>query len=180
MSDTDYDIDDFEDNSPAGLRKALKKAQDEAKKARDELAAEKAARAAAEKTAKKSTLTDILRDKGVKPGLARFIEQDDVEATPEAVGKWLDENGEFFNVKPAEQQAEQQENDEQEQVAPEGDALPDDLVNALQLSREIDNVGISQSEVGTMQRVAGLSTDPSKTSYEDLVAELKAAGAPLA
>lgn len=179
MSDTDYDFDDNEDNSPAGLRKALEKANKRAKDAEAKAAAAEDRAAKAEKTAKKSTLAEILRDKKVPQGLARFIEKDEVEATPDAVGQWLEENREFFNIPSAEQEQQEQQAEGEEQ-GPDGDVLPEDLVQALSLSREIDSAGVSQSAASTMQRISGLSTDPSKASYEQLVAELKAAGAPLA
>lgn len=179
--DIDDDFDD-EDNSPAGLRAALKKAQAAAKKATEELAAEKAARAEAEKAVKKSTLKDLLESKGVKPGLARWLEKDDVEATPEAVDAWLKENGEFFNVKadaPKDDSAGDGETQDEQGDDSPGDELPEDLELALRASARLDQSGVSTSEVGTMQRLAGLSTDPRKVSYEDLVKQLADLGAPL-
>ena len=180
MSDN-YDFDDFEDdndNSPAGLRKALKKAQAEAKRARDELAAEKEAREKAEKSVKKSTLTEILKAKGVKPGLARFLEKDDVEATPEAVDAWVKENGEFFNIKESadegEQQLEEQGDDDEGE-----DIIDPALAQALQASQQLDSAGVSPHIVGLDKRLASISNDPSKGSYEDLVAQLAELGAPL-
>ena len=176
--DDDDDFDNGEDNSPAGLRKALKKALAEAKKAQDDLAAEKAARTAAEKTVKKSTLKEILESKGIKPGLTRWLEKDDVDATPEAVDAWVKENGEFFNIQPvAEQQ--QQQADQEQHGEESGDQLPDDLVAALQASAQLDASGVAPSQVGTMQRIQSLSTDPRKVSWDELVNGLKDAGAPL-
>lgn len=177
------DIDDEfepEDHSPAGLRKALEKAKREAKQAQAELAKEREARATAEGLVKKSTLKELLEKKGVKPGLARWLEKDDVEATPEAVDAWLTENGEFFNVKadaPKEQAADEPQ-DQQEQEAPE-DQIPEDLQLALQASARLDEAGVSPSEVGTMQRLVGMKVDPRKQSYDDLVEQLKEMGAPL-
>lgn len=185
MSDTDYDFEDFEsgeDNSPAGLRKALKKALAEAKKANDALAAEKAARAEAEKSVKKSTLTELLTKKGIKPGLARWLEKDDVEATPEAVDAWVKENGEFFNIKaeqPKTEQVQETETHDDESQVEIPDNLPPELVEALAASQQLDASGVSPSEVGVMQRLSSLKADPRKQSYEDVVAQLAALGAPI-
>jgi hypothetical protein len=183
MSDR-YDDDNFDDendHSPAGLRKALEKAKREAKKAQEELAAEREARTKAEGLVKKSTLTEILKDKGVKPGLTRWLEKDDVEATPEAVDAWLTENGEFFNVK-AEATPEQTpaaDNDAHVDLTGHEDVIDPALAEALQASQRLDQSGVSPSQVGTIQRVQGLSTDPSKGSFDDLVETLRQAGAPL-
>jgi hypothetical protein len=176
--------DDFEpeDHSPAGLRKALEKAKREAKQAQAELAKEREARATAEKAVKKSTLKDLLETKGVKPGLARWLEKDDVEATPEAVDAWLKENGEFFNVKadaPKDEAKQDEQHEEQQEIDAPEDQLPQDLVDALNASQQLDQAGISPSDVGAMQRLAGLKADPRKQSYEELVAQLEALGAPL-
>lgn len=179
MSDN-YDFEDYEDedNSPAGLRKALKKAQSDAKKAREELAAEKAARELAEKSVKKSTLTELLKDKGIKPGLARFLEKDDVEATPEAVDAWVKENGEFFNIKESVDKGEEQV--EQDGDDDEGEDIIDPaLAEALQASSQLDASGVSPHTVGLDKRLASISNDPKKGSYEDLVAQLAGLGAPL-
>lgn len=180
MSDYDYeDFENGEDNSPAGLRKALKKAQDAAKKERELREAAEAKAAAAEKTAKKSNLTEILKDKGVKPALVRFLEQDGVEATPEAVDAWVQENREVFNIPTTPAQDAEQEQHQEEPPAPEGvDNLPPELAEALRASQQLDASGVSPSEVGVLQRIASVSTDPSKGSYEQLIADLKAAGVP--
>lgn len=56
-------------------------------------------------TARSTSIADILKAKGAKPAIAKFIDND-VEATDEAITKWLAENGEVFgydpNAKPAE------------------------------------------------------------------------------
>ena len=186
MSDTDYDFEDFEngeDNSPAGLRKALKKAQAEAKKANEALAEERKARTTAEQAVKKSTLTDLLKGKGIKPELARWLEKDDVEATPEAVDAWVKENGEFFNIKA--EKTEESTEQVQEQDAPDAEqeaaasALPPELIAALQASQQLDASGVSPSDVSTITRLASVKADPRKVSYEDLVSQLAELGAPL-
>jgi hypothetical protein len=179
---SDYD-DDYtgDDHSPAGLRKALEKALAKAKEAEARAVKAEAAAADAQKVVRKSTLAEILKDKGVKPGLTRFLEKDDVEATPEAVDAWLTENGEFFNVK-AEATPEQTpaaDNDAHVDLTGHEDVIDPALAEALQASQRLDQSGVSPSQVGTIQRVQGLSTDPSKGSFDDLVETLRQAGAPL-
>ena len=179
MSDR-YDNDDFDDDqdhSPAGLRKALEKAKREAKEANARADKAEAEKADALKTVKKSTLKDILEKKGVKPGLTRFLEQDNVEATAEAVEAWLQENGEFFNVKA--NAPKDEAGDEVVDDAGDEDVIDPELAAALEASQRLDQSGVSPSQVGTMQRIKALPTDPSKASWEDLVNGLKEAGAPL-
>ena len=179
MSDyTEYDDDTFDNGGPADLRKAYEKAKREAREAQKALEAEKAARIAAEKKVRSTTLTEILRDKKVNTKVARFLEKDGVEATPEAVDEWLKENGEFFNVRPA-ADAQQETTDEVVEDVPE-DAIPDELANGIQLSQRLDSAGVSPSEVDTIQRINSIPADPNKVqSYEDLVAQLAEIGAPL-
>ena len=180
MSYDDNDFEDYtgEDNSPAGLRKAIEKANARVKAAEKKAADAEERAAKAEGQAKKSTLTELLQKKGIKPGLVRFLEKDGVEATPEAVDAWVKENREDFNIQPAEPKGEQQEQEPAEE-APPANELPSDLVQAVQASQQIDASGVSPSEVGVLQRLQSINSDPSKTSLEELVAQLKDAGAPL-
>lgn len=101
MSQYDDDDDDWTNDPQANsrlvkdLRKQLKEAQKRAE----------AAEAEAVKNAKvvrQRTVADVLRDKQVNPGLARFVLQDLEDPTPESVNTWLTENGELFGIKPAE------------------------------------------------------------------------------
>ena len=190
MSDYDNDFEDFEggeDNSPAGLRRALKKAQAEAKKATEALAAEREARATAEKAVKKSTLADLLKDAGIDPKFAARADRDGAEATADGVKAWVEENKDFYNFgakKAAEEketeQAQESEaaDDESQAEIPEG--LSPELVEALTASQQLDASGVTPSEVGVLQRLSSIKADPHKKSYEDLVAELAALGAPIA
>lgn len=104
MSEFNYDLDDFDENNVAAndamgqLRKALK-AQQKLVKDRDaELATVKEELTSLKGQVSSTTIAGLLEAKGAKPGLAKFMA--DVEATDEAVTKWLTENGEIFGYQP--------------------------------------------------------------------------------
>jgi autotransporter translocation and assembly factor TamB len=186
MSDNDYDFEDFEDGtdtSPAGLRAALKKAKAEAKKANDRAEAAEKAAAEATKVAKKSTLADLLKDAGIDPKFAARADRDGAEATAEGVKAWVEENKDFYTFtapKADEGEKDAQQAQEDQGDAPAADSLPPELVAAIQASQQLDASGVSPSEVGVLQRIASVSNDPSKVSWDQMLAELKAAGVPQA
>jgi hypothetical protein len=104
MSEFNYDLDDFDENNVSAndamgqLRKALK-AQQKLVKDRDaELATIKEELTTLKGQARSQTIAGLLEAKGAKPGLAEFMA--DVEATDEAVTKWLTEKGDLFGYKP--------------------------------------------------------------------------------
>ena len=172
---SEFDYDDEYGNAPKALRdhaKNLEKQIAELQKKFDE--AEKA-RVAAEKTAKSQTLTSILRDKGIKPQLAKWLEKDEVEASPEAVDEWLKENGEFFNVKPTPAEPEGQE--PTEEVVIEGmDNVPPELAAALRASQQLDASGISPSEANIRAKIESVDVNPHRVSEEQLQEQLRALG----
>jgi len=174
---SDYYDDDETQNGPKALRELVEKQSKELKKLQDDLAAEREARTKAEQAVKSTSLSTILRDKGVKPGLAKWLEKDEVEASPEAVDAWLKENGEFFNVKPAEPEKAEPQADE-----PQGESnVSPELEQALRAAQGLDASGVSPSEVDVIKKVMSVSDDPAKAgSYEDLVAALAGTGVDLA
>lgn len=172
MSEFDYD-DDFSNNTPKALREAYEKQAKELKKLQDDLAAEREARSKAEKVAKSQSLTSLLRDKGVKPALAKWLEKDDVDATPEAVDAWLKENGEFFNVKPAEPSKEVQAEDNEPQGQPN---IPEGMEAAIRASQSLDASGVSPSEVDAVTKIRSVDTDPYKVTEAQLQEQLKSLG----
>ncbi len=113
MSDYgNYDLSDFDEenvnpNDAMGqLRKALKAQQRATKAKEDELKTVQEELATLKSQVSATTIAGLLEAKGAKPGLAKFMT--DVDATDEAVTKWLTENGEIFGYKPkAEGEAEQ-------------------------------------------------------------------------
>lgn len=120
----EYDDDDFEveeANSPAGLRKALKKAEREAKQLKDELASLRS-------ESRSRTVKDVLETKGVNPKIAAFIPVD--VDTPEKVAVWIEEYADVFGIT-------QQSNDTVE--APESARrIQDATVNASTPSQDED------------------------------------------
>lgn len=186
MSDYDKDFEDFEDGedtSPAGLRKALAKAKREAaaEKKRADDAEAKAAEAT--KAVKKSTLADLLKDAGIDPKFAARADRDGAEATADGVKAWVEENKDFYQFtapKAAEgEQSEEQEQQDQGEAQSDSGLAPE-LVQAIQASQQLDASGVSPSEVGVLQRIQSISSDPNKVSWDQMIADLKAAGAPMA
>ena len=176
MSDNYDEFDDFEENGPAGLRKALKKVQ-------AELAAEKAAlkraeeaevkAAAAEGLAKKASISDLLRAQGIDPKFARLADRDGAEATEEGVKAWVEENKDFYNFGAPKQGSVQQDdaNDEGSDVDPDYEAQ-------IRAAQSLDAQGVSHSEVGIDKKLQGI--DLSKiTDRNELLQKLAELGAPL-
>lgn len=83
--------DDANDNDLVkNLRKALKEANTKRAEA-ERVLAERA------KTDRTRALADVLREKGVPEKAAKYFPAD-VEPTPEAVDKWIEEDGDLFGV----------------------------------------------------------------------------------
>lgn len=99
MSDYEYDDDDQQGNTPTpkALRDALAKANKELEKLRE-------ANADLSKKAGEATLSSIFKDKAVPANIQRWMKRDEVDPTPEAVDKWLEENGADFGWKPGGEQ----------------------------------------------------------------------------
>lgn len=139
MSDFNYDLSDFdEDNVNANdamgqLRKALKAQQKATKDREAELATVREELSALKGQVSSQTIAGLLEAKGAKPGLAKFMA--DVEATDEAVTKWLTENGEIFGYQPKAQGDETQEPQVQTQSA----GLDPELEAILQSMSKVQN-----------------------------------------
>lgn len=161
---SDYDYDDENDN-PGNLRKALEKALKAAKAAEDRAAAAESAKTELEGKFKSQSLASLLSERKIPTGLSKFM--GDVEPTAESVDNWLKENGELFNLKPAEKDA------APEQVTEAADEIDPDLANALDLSAELDAQGASAPVREINQAIANLSDD---LSYEEGVAQMRALG----
>jgi hypothetical protein len=87
----DDDFDEIEDtqeqNVPANLRKALKRAEKEKKDLAEQLAA-------IQSDLRSRSVKDVLASKGVPDKVAKFIPSD--VSTPEQVDAWLTENADVF------------------------------------------------------------------------------------
>lgn len=90
MSDLDALLQD--DANDPDLVKNLRKALREANTKRAEAERTLAERAQSDRT---RTLADVLREKGVSEKAAKYFPSDQ-EPTPEAVDKWLEEDGDLF------------------------------------------------------------------------------------
>jgi hypothetical protein len=125
MSDTfEYDEDQFDNlqgnDLVSALRKQLKLAAKENKTLKDSSVADKQALADLTTKVNGQTLESVLKEKGAKPQLAKFMK--DVEPTEEAVSAWLAENGELFGFNPdasAETPSGQQQQSSDSGMAPE-------------------------------------------------------------
>lgn len=86
--DDDDDEQDQSNNKPDPVRAQLKKLEADNKKLMTELNAAKA-------VSRKSTIKDVLTEKKLNPKLAGLIPTD-IDATPDAIDKWLDEYSDLF------------------------------------------------------------------------------------
>ena len=105
-----YDDDDFDEvettqdqDGPANLRKALKRAEKEKKELAEQLSK-------IQSDLRDRSVKEVLETKGVPSKVAKFIPGD--VSTPEQIDAWLNENADVFGFKPAEpaQTEEQVEN----------------------------------------------------------------------
>lgn len=162
MSFYDDDDDDASGSDRNPLRKVVKDLE-------KKLAAEEKARKEAEaqlqtigKTVKQRTVSDVLKDKGVNPALARFVLQDLDDPTPESVDQWVKDNGELFGVKAAEPEG---EDPAQALGLQPGTTLPPDLVEQIQKFQASQSGG--QSSTASVSLEAKLA-DPN-LSHEELL-----------
>jgi hypothetical protein len=94
-----YDEDDFDEvevenqDGPANLRKALKRAEKEKKELAEQLAS-------IQSDLRNRSVKEVLATKGVPDKVAKFIPGD--ISTPEQIDAWLNENADVFGFKPAE------------------------------------------------------------------------------
>ena len=92
----DFNNEDFgQDNGPANLRKALKRAEKEKKELADQLAQ-------IQSDLRSRSVKEVLANKGVPEKVAKFIPGD--ISTPEAVDAWLSENADVFGFQIAGQE----------------------------------------------------------------------------
>lgn len=93
----EYDDDDFaEDNGPANLRKALKKAEKQRKELEEQLAS-------LQSSLRERSVKDVLETKGVNAKIAAFIPKD--ITAPEQIAAWLDEYADVFGFQTQQSEA---------------------------------------------------------------------------
>ena len=92
----DLDVDTSQNEAPANLRKALKRAEKEKKDLAEQLASIQA-------DLRSRSVKDVLATKGVPDKVAKFIPAD--ISTPEQVDAWLEENSDVFGFSKSEADA---------------------------------------------------------------------------
>ena len=170
-----YENDDFdqEQSDPGNLRKAVEKANKAASAKDAELAQLRA-------ELNEVKLGQVFTEKNVPAALQRLMKAEKVEASPEAVDKWLTENGSDFGWAP---QAASTQKPEGQQVPPQEapavqSVLDEDDIAAL---GRIDGVAVAGSQTDNGDRVASVvsaveSQLPRNARFEDVVALLQAQG----
>lgn len=110
MAANQYDYEDEyedQDNGPADLRKALKKAQKEREALEAELGQMR-------KDLKSRTVREVLESKGVPAKLAKLIPSD--VDTPEQIDAWLNEYSDVFGLQTQSQETPAQPNVDEETI----------------------------------------------------------------
>ena len=92
--DNDFESFDADTDLVKKLRKALKSEQKRNKELESTLGD-------LTKSQKERILKDALASRGVNPKIAQFIPSD-IEASEDAIGAWLDSNGDVFGYTPSE------------------------------------------------------------------------------
>lgn len=158
-----YDEHDEQSDGPKALREALEKANKELKALREQN--EKAQAELA-----KQSLANVLRDKSVPANIQRWIKRDNIDPTPEAIDKWLEENGADFGWKPGVQEASEgataQEAPTQGAPAPQSVLSPSD---AEQLQRLLDAFGGASGQ-------AGMPANQAQAAVEQVAAKVQFGG----
>lgn len=169
--------DDFEDesgSSPKDLRAALAKANKALKAKEAELAERDTQLADLAKKVKTVTLRDALSAAGVDPKYARFAERDEVDATPEAIAAWVDENKEVYAFlgKPAATATDDDEAQETE------DEIDPDLAAGVLAGQQVEGTGRPSGSTNLIQQLEGIDTKSVQTR-EELEKLLAGMGVPL-
>lgn len=162
MSDNDWFLDpgfDGDEQAAPGLRDAYKELKKQFKSLQADLtkAAERAA--AAEAAAKATAFEQLLAEKKIPPRIARWIKRDEVEASAEAIDKWIAENGEDFGWKgeaPADKQEDAQAQSEQSLLTEDEIAQQRAVAG---LSQEVSPPGDVESKLAALQQKYANSSD---------------------
>lgn len=171
------------------LREALEKANKSKTAVERQLAEALEKITSLEKHQKAAALTDLLKAKGVDPKYAKWAQKDDVEASDTAVEAWLKENEGLIPVStPGESPAGTPEN-QSAQTGNQGDpfaGLPPEVQAALAAMRgtqTLETEGAApahfdpRAEVAVEHGLAAIAQNAK--SEEDILAALKALGAPM-
>lgn len=176
--DDEFDF-DFSGQGNDALKQARKAARDNAKlvkELRAQLEEQGQTLASLQTEKRQSTVADLLKAKGANPSLARWLAKDDVEATDEAVSKWLDENGEVFGYKPAGNTGIEEGDASEGDAQGEGDSAMADMIAAMQ--RVQDGEATATPGLSPNRKLDQAIADLGKSaqSQNDVVAGLKKLG----
>lgn len=131
--DDDYDF--AEDNGPANLRKALKKAEKDRKELEEQLSSLKS-------NLRQRSVKDVLEAKGVNSKIATFIPSN-IEA-PEAIAAWLDEHADVFGFQSELQNSEP--------------ALTEDARSDQRINQAVNSSSSPSGEEDIMNRLANVNS----------------------
>lgn len=138
-----YDDDDFDDveesqdqNGPANLRKALKRAEKEKKELAEQLAA-------IQQDLRSRSVKDVLANKGVPDKVAKFIPGD--VTTPEQIDAWLSENADVFGFTP-------------KSDAPADEELPTNAMDVQRINATIHNANTPSRDQDVAAKLAGVKS----------------------
>jgi hypothetical protein len=137
--DNNYDDDEYEQNG-SDLVKDLRKQLRDKSRELDDLTKELGQ---FREQARKATVSDVLSKRGINPKVAAFIPSD-VEATEDAVSKWLDEYGDVFG-------AAQQGEPAAQEATPQAQAqstVTDEQQAQWQQIQESEHAGVVNAAVG--------------------------------
>ena len=134
----DLDLDDQpqgDQNGPANLRKALKRAEREKKELSDQLASIQA-------DLRGRSVKEVLEQKGVSSKIAKFIPGD--VSTPEQIDVWLNENADVFGFATPED-------------APSNEPTPN-ARETQRLNASLQNANTPSRDADTASKLAGVKT----------------------
>lgn len=152
----------YEDENEQGP-KALRDALEKANKKLAELAAQNET---LQKQASTATLASLLSEKKVPANIQRWIKRDEVAPTPEAVDKWLEENGADFGYKPGSTEGSEGEppKEASAQAAPAAQSV---VTPELQAMYEW-----YQEAMGGSSSAPRMPADQAKAAVDDVAAQL--------
>ena len=134
----DLDLDDQpqgDQNGPANLRKALKRAEREKKELSDQLASIQA-------DLRGRSVKEVLEQKGVSSKIAKFIPGD--VSTPEQIDVWLNENADVFGFTTPED-------------APSNEPTPN-ARETQRINASLQNANTPSRDADTASKLAGVKT----------------------
>jgi hypothetical protein len=169
------DEDDDQQSTGKGLRAQLEAALAADKARLKEIETLKKSNEELQKKLLSTSLRDALADAKIDAKYARFAERDGVEATPDGVKKWIEENREVYSFlsRPPEGQAAEVANVEPEKR----DVVDPQLVDAVTRARGIESSGTLSSSGDITAKLDGVGGQKFG-SYAELTAALAAAGVP--